>query len=635
MTETTAPLHLANDFEPADYETWRGLVEKALKGADFDKRLVAKTADGLKIDPLYTRAQALPEAQAALPGSAPFTRGTRTQAEHHGWQIHQRVTAADPAAANKVILEELEGGTNGIVVEISAPGKLGVKITNASDMATALTGVYLDYAPVGLAAGVAGLDAARHFIGALAALNAKPGTATSHLNVDPIGTLARFGSTWAPLATALADTVTLAGEARANDMPLTAVLVDASVPHEAGASEAQELSYLAATLVAYLRAFEAAGVAPAVAFKSMAFAVAVDTDLFLTAAKIRAARTIIARIAAAAGTTAANMHITAVTSGRMMAKRDPWTNMLRTTASCAGAAFGGADAITVLPFTWALGAPDRFARRSARNTQLVLQEESSLGRVVDPAGGSWYVEQLTNALAQKAWSLFQGIETKGGIVEALTSGALQDEIAATAATRAKAIATARQELTGISVFPRLGDDGVKVEPLPPTPPLTDSQEVRPLTPHRLAEPFEALRDLADANMATTGKRASVFLANLGPIVEHNRRSTWAWNFLAAGGIEGLNSDGYADGAAAAAAFKDSGARVACLCSSDEIYEREAAGAAKALKDAGAERILMAGKPGQQEQDLRAAGIDGFLFAGQDAIETLNELHAALGISTSS
>ncbi len=631
MTDTKAPLELARGFQPATYDMWRGLVEKALKGAGFDKRLVTRTADGLEIKPLYTRADALPGAQEAVPGAAPFTRGTEVQAEGFGWQIHQRVGAGDPGAANEAILEELEGGANGVVLQIAGPGQPGISITSASDMAAALAGVHLDYAPVALAAGLEGLNAARHFLSALGQLKSKPGAATSHLNVDPIGTLARFGTLWGPIDIALAETTKLALDAGKSGARLTTVLVDATVPHEAGASEAQELAFLASALVAYLRAFEAAGVGAADAFPHIAFAVSADTDLFLNAAKVRAARLIIARIAEASGAPAADMHITAVTSGRMMAKLDPWTNMLRTTAACAGAAFGGANAITVLPYTWALGAPDRFARRIARNTQLVLQEESSLGRVVDPTGGSWYVESLTDELASKAWALFQRIEGQGGIASALSSGAVQDDIAAVAAARVDAVATGRLELTGVSVFPLLAEDGVKVVPLPAARPLTGKQLVRPLAPHRLAEPFEGLRDAADAFLAKTGARPRVFLANLGDIVEHNGRSTWAWNFLAAGGIEGLNSDGYTDGAAAAAAFKASGASVACLCSSDAIYAKEAQAAAKALKAAGAGRVLMAGRPKDSEAALRAAGVDGFLFAGQNALTTLADLQKALGV----
>ncbi len=289
MTDTTP---LASDFVPATYEKWRLLVDKALKGGDFDKKLVAKTADGLRIEPLYARADTLPGAEAAVPGKAPFTRGTHADVQGLGWQIHQRVVEADPVAANKVILDELEGGANGVVLQIAGPGQNGIKIASVDDAAATLPGVFVDYAPIQLAGGVHGLAAARHYLEALTALKPEPGgTATSRLNIDPLGTLARFGATWAPIDKALAETVAFAGAARRSERRLSSVLVDATVPHEAGASEAQELSYLAATLVAYLRAFEAAGVPPKDALPSIAFALSVDTDLFPNAAKVRAART--------------------------------------------------------------------------------------------------------------------------------------------------------------------------------------------------------------------------------------------------------------------------------------------------------------------------------------------------------
>src|SRR5690606_35359543 len=245
---------------------------------------------------------------------------------------------------------------------------------------------------------------------------------------------------------------------------VTALGIDAHGYHAAGASEAQELAAMLSTLVTYLKAAEAAGIPPETALPKIAFTIAADADQFLGIAKLRAARRLIWRVAdaAGAGEAAKNIHITAVTAWRMIARRDPWTNMLRSTIACAGAALGGADAIVVLPHTFALGKTDRFARRMSRNIQIVLQEESNLGRVTYPAGGSWYVEKLTDDLAKKAWEVFQGIEAKGGMVAALTSGYLQDEIAATAEARAKSIAFGWQALTGISAFPMLGDDGVTV-----------------------------------------------------------------------------------------------------------------------------------------------------------------------------
>jgi methylmalonyl-CoA mutase len=370
------------------------------------------------------------------------------------------------------------------------------------------------------------------------------------------------------------------------------------------------------------------------ALGKIAVALAADTDLFLTIAKFRAARRLVSRVAevSGAGSAAEAIHLSASTSERMMARRDPWVNLLRTTAACAGAAFGGAEAITVLPFTWALGKPDAFARRIARNTQLVLQAESSAARVIDPAHGSWYVEKLTDDLAQAAWAQFQAIEAQGGMAQALETGFIQGEIARVAEARAGNIAHGRIELTGVSAFPRLGDDGVKVEPHPPFDPVVkNGTSVPPLTPRRLAEPFEALRDAADAYAAKAGKPPQVFLACLGDLAVHSVRATWMRNYLAAGGIKAITSLPLTNSADAGVAFAASGAAVACICSSDQVYAELAEATAGALKQAGATQVLLAGRPKDQEAALKAAGVDAFLFAGGDAVAALTAMHMALGV----
>jgi methylmalonyl-CoA mutase len=317
--------------------------------------------------------------------------------------------------------------------------------------------------------------------------------------------------------------------------------------------------------------------------------------------------------------------MTAVTAWRMLAKRDPWVNMLRTTMACAAGAMGGADAILVFPFTWALGRPDSLARRIARNTHLVLQEEAGLGRVLDPAGGSWYVEKLTDELAAKAWGLFQEIEAKGGMGPALSSGYIQDEIAKVAESRAREIATGQLELTGVSAFPLLGSDNISAEPHPlPLPADLNGAKVKPLRFERLAEPFERLRDAADAHTKRTGKAPRVFVASLGPQAEHGAQMTWVQNLLAAGGIGASTGEG-------GAAFTASGATVACIAGTDKSYAELAEATATALKGAGAERVYLAGRPGAMEAALTSAGVDGFLFPGQDAIAMLTELQTALGV----
>ncbi len=625
---------LAADFEAATRDQWLALVGKVLKGADFEKKLVTRTADGIRIEPLYVRETSVPALQAAVPGHAPFTRGTRGAVRGLGWEIRQRIGASDAATANRQILTELDGGSNGILLDIEAPGKTGCRIASAGDMAAALSDMRLDLAPVELDAGLGAADAAAQLISALAGLGIPAKSAQIFLGLDPIGSLARWGTLPAPVQQVLVETIALAGEAH-DAAPLARTLkVDATVYHEAGATDAFELAALGATLIAYLRMFEAAGVRPQEALAQISFRLSSDTDLFATVAKLRAARRLIWRIADAsgAGEAASSLHLSAHASLRMLAKRDPWTNMLRSTLAAAGGALGGADAITVLPFTAALGEADDIARRMARNIQIVLQEESWLGRVVDPMGGSWYIEALSDETAKAAWKLMQEIEAKGGILAALDRGFVQDRIAADAAARATAIATGRQTLTGVSAFPLLGDDGVTVEPSRTAPPVHGTQMVRPLVPHRLAEPFEALRDAADAHAAKTGQEPKVFLASLGPVIEHTARSTWIRNYLAAGGIAALTSDGYATAEEAAQAFAASGASTACLASSDALYAEHAETTARALKAAGARLVLMAGRPGEQEAALTAAGVDQFLFQGADAVATLKGLQAKLGIS---
>jgi methylmalonyl-CoA mutase len=627
---TDAPVEpLATGFADANRAAWLALVDKAIKGADFEKKMVSRTADGLRIEPIYTPSDALPHAAAAIPGAAPLTRGTHAAPNGLGWDIRQFHAGGDAASVNAAILEDLDGGTTSITLLI---GPSGLPLAGGA-LAKALDGVLLDICPVALLAGEASTAAADQLIALWAAKGVAPAARRGQLNADPIGLLAVTGGLATPLDAALADAVALIGKTQT--MPgVTALLADGNAYHCAGATEAQELAAMLATVVAYLRAAETAGIAPAEALPKIAVSLAVDADQFLGIAKLRAARRLVWRVAEASGAGAAAkaVRFDAVTSWRMLAKRDPWTNIIRNTIACASGALGGADSITVLPFTFPLGQTDAFARRVARNIQIVCQEESNLGRVVDPAGGSWYVEKLTDDLAQKAWSLFQDIEKQGGMAAALQSGTVQGEIAKSAEAKAKAVATGRSELTGVSAFPLLGDDGVAPEPWPHTPPLktTPAVAVTPLRHARLAEPFEALRDAADARAARTGKPYAVFLASLGAVVEHNVRSTWIKNYLAAGGISAAMTDGYPGAEAAAAAFQASGLDAACICSSDAVNAEHAEATAKALKAAGAKLVLMAGRPGDREAALKAAGVDQFLAAGADAVATLAELQKKLG-----
>lgn len=626
-------LALAADFPRPTEQDWLRLVDKAIKGADFDRRLVARTADGLKIKPLYTRADAIAGRDAQSPGQAPFTRGTR-HPEGGAWDLRQICAETDPVVANRAVLEDLAGGTTSVLLQCAAPGWNGLGYEQAI-LARALEGVMLDVCPISLVAGEYTHDAAGSLIALWRQANVAEDKRKGAFNYDPLGTLAQTGALYHPLAKSL--DIANGLMAAAEPMPgVTALRADGHLWHRAGATEAQELALILASLVSYLRAGETAGMAPSRSLPKIAVTLAADADQFLTIAKFRAARRLICRVAEAcgAGSVAGRVPFTAETSLRMMARRDPWVNMLRTTIASAAAAMGGADAITVLPYTWALGRPDAFARRIARNTHHVLLEEAGLGRVADPAGGSWYVERLTDDIAAKAWEIFQTLEAKGGLGAALTSGHIQDELSKSRHARAKSVATGRTELTGTSAFPRLGGDGVAFEPWPAQVPSADLNGVRvkPLTSDRDAAPFEALRDAADAFEARTGNKPRVFLASLGPLAVHAARTTWIRNFLAAGGIEGVGTDeGFTNSTGAGQAFATSGAAVVCLCSADTVYAELGEATAALLKTAGAGRVYLAGNPREQMPALSAAGVDEAIFAGCDAIQTLQGLHKILGL----
>ena len=620
-------LPLAGDFEPASRAQWLALVDKVLKGAAFERRLVSRTMDGIEIQPLYTRGGTMADPVGEQPGAAPFARGTAFRAAQAGWRIGHLHAERDPAALALTIADNATGGSDCITIAVEGPGQTGLP-AEFQAFEQALAAAPLDRLQVSLMAGSHAIHAAL----ALSTIARQRGALTSigGLGIDPLGTLARTGE----LTLLRADGSGFALGVPWLPAPATTLLADARPVHEAGGSEAQELAALLSTLVAYLRAAEGEGLGPAGALPRIGLAMAVDADMFLGIAKLRAARRLVWRIADAcgAGEMAGRMRLSVSTSERMMTRRDPWVNLLRTTAACTAGAMGGADEVTVLPHTWALGQPDGFARRVARNVGLVLREEAWLGRIVDPAGGAWYVERLTDDLAAKAWKLFQEWEAEGGMLAALESGLVQDRVAAVAASRAEAIATGRIELTGTSAFPLLAGDGVTVTPWPVAPLLPAAPMVRPLIARRLAEPFERLRDAADA----CPRRPQVFLAALGTAAEHGARSTWITNFLAAGGIGVIANEGFTNSADAGRALAESGARIACICASDQVYRELAEAVAMALKGAGAARVYLAGRPtghlGDQRAALEAAGVDGFIAAGTDAVAMLRQLHEALGVA---
>ncbi|MEU7700514.1 methylmalonyl-CoA mutase subunit beta [Streptomyces sp. NPDC039028] len=595
-------LTLASEFPEAPHEQWQHLVAgvlrksgKEVSGDAAEDALSTLLEDGLDVRPLYTADTARENApDAGLPGFAPFVRGARAEGNTlGGWDVRQRHLAAD----NDAVLTDLENGVTSLWLGAGIP---------VSSLAAVLDGVYLDLAPVVLDAGEDTAAAAERLLDLYAERGVADDAARGNLGADPLGHQARTGTT----AYDLASVAGLARRCTDRYPGLRALTVDALPYHEAGGSAAQELGCSLATGVAYLRGLTAAGLSVAEACAQLEFRYAATADQFLTIAKLRAARRLWARVAEVCGApTAGAQRQHAVTSPVMMTRRDPWVNMLRTTVATLAAGVGGADSVTVLPFDDALGLPDAFARRIARNTSTVLIDESHLARVVDPAGGSWYVERLTDELAHAAWEFFQSIEQAGGQEAALRSGTVGERLAETWSARSRRLATRREPITGVSEFPHLTEKPVERAPAP-------AQPTGGLPRVRRDEAYEALRARSDAHLAATGSRPRVYLAALGPAAAHSARLSFAANLFQAGGIEPVTEG----------TFEESGAREACLCSSDALYAEQAATAAAGLRAAGAEHVLLAGRPGDHP------GVDSYLFAGCDAVALLSSALDRMGVS---
>lgn len=679
---STAELNLTQDFPPATQDAWRALVEKALKGASFDKKLKTRLYEGITLNPIYTQDDWSAENDpSGFPGFMPLARaatveGSAANPIGAAWDVRQVFVNPDLTAVNKEILADLERGVTSLLLRLDDAGRAGLDsdapaaatlagrgglmVSSAADLDTALAGVMLELAPVALDAGAGAVGAAALLTEVWKNRGVTGETARGAFNIDPIGTLATAGRLPQTIDAALGEMAKMAAST-ARELPnVTAVGVNTAPYYNAGASDTTDLACAMATGVAYLRALTAEGLSIDDACRQIAFALPVGTDQFLSIAKLRAARVLWGRITEACGASAdvRGMRLHVDISDRVLSQRDPWVNMLRVTVGVFAAGVAQANSVAAPPFDAKLGLSTGFARRIARNTQIILQEESNLGRVIDPAGGSWYVETLTRQVAEAAWDQFQSIEKWGGIVAALDSGKLQALIAGEWAERRKAIARRKDALTGINEFPNISEKPVDIL-VPDYEVLVKGATVRlkaaraanaatlgdlskragegtaidALPVHRLAEDWEALRDASDVFMALNGARPKIFLANMGRVALHTARATFARNFFEAGGIEGLSNDGFADAASAVEAFRQSGATIAVLCGTDDQYGELAVSFAQGLKAAGATRVYLAGKPAADAQaTYQAAGVDDYVFVGCEALDILTAAQKHLGVS---
>jgi methylmalonyl-CoA mutase len=672
-----------NPFPPVTKSEWIAKVEADLKGASFDG-LRSTAPGGIPLEPLYTAEDLAGSSAPGLPGIYPYVRGASPLG---GWLIRQEYDDPRPSVCKEMIREDLERGAEALWLRLGP--RNGCRVLTVDQLDDLLGVLDLSATSVWIDGGSDALAVASGWLG-LAQRREVPHTALSGgLGFDPIGLLAGKGAIEGGLQARFAELRDLGWWCSNNAPGLRAANVSSAPYDGGGASSVQEIAYTIATGLAYLRQLTEGGLGVDAAARQIGFSYAVSGDFFEQVAKLRAARWLWAKVVVTAGgePQAAAMQMHCRTSDFTKTQRDPWVNMLRVTAECTAAVLGGAQSIATTPFDSEIGPPDELARRVARNTQVVLREESHLGEVADPAGGSWFIEHLTNDLARSAWDEFRSIELAGGIVAALGTGKLVDAVGEVADAREKRLAQRKTPVVGVSEFPNLHELEVERDPVPAEEiqrllktsidgldlgahadglralvrtasdatrergALTDAcieltlggadmysvatalqhgqpdLHVEPVLQWRAAELWEQLRERSDRNTV----RPLAFLANLGAAASYKPRSTWTRNLLAAAGIEAGVNDGFTDMEALAAAWERSSAALAVICGSDEDYATLLDPAVDALKKAGCPVVVVAGRPGDREAALRESGVSDFVFVGADVLTSMTRVLDAIEV----
>ncbi len=620
MSEQTQPLFA--EFSLPSYEAWVAATVKSLKGRPFES-LVSQTEEGIVIRPFYTAADA--PAHAPSPGQPPYRRGAQDAGTlNPPWLIAQRLPCATPEQFNQALLADLRRGQTAVYLDTRQP-----TVETLADLNAALQGVVLAAAPVFLVGQPAVFSLLAQL---LEQTNQSPADLQGGLLYDPLAELANQGRALLEVRyEEVADWVRWAGD---HAPEFTTLAVDTAVYHEGGAHAVQELAFALATGVYHIRQLQALGLAISQIASQLRFVFAIGGDFFMEIAKLRAARALWAQVIEGFGgeAQAQKMKIHGETAVRNKSRLDPYVNMLRTTTEAFAAAVGGVDSLLTVPFNQPLSdEPDEFARRIARNQQLILQEEVHLTRFIDPVGGAYYAEWLTDQLAKRAWSLFQEIEAAGGMLAALQAELPQQWVAETAAARAAKLAKRKEVMVGVNQYADVGErlsvsgerysvSGKQTSESSKQSHVSSLQSA--ISPIRLSEPFEALRNWASRYEMENGRRPQIFLANMGPLRQYKARADFTRGFFAVGGFEMIDEGGFDSPETAANAALKSEAKAVVICSTDETYPELVSPLVQGIKtqQPGA-IVILAGYPKEQIEAHKAAGINAFIHLGADCLAT--------------
>ena len=706
-------LDILKDFPAHTHADWLAAVEKELKGKPFDKTLVKKTYEGIDIQPMYFvhDLEGLPQVDT-LPSQAPYLRGTTASGSVvNPWSIAQEITLADPVEFNRAAQLDLSRGQNGLNVVFDRAtlkgqnpdqaatedvGKDGLSMATRADAKTAFDGIDLAAYECRFFCGDSGIAPIALIVASLEDQGKAAKDLKGALAVDPLGTLALEGTLACSLDETYDRMAQLVFWAKEQASGLRTVAVNVDGYQNSGGNAVQEIAFALAAGVEYIRVLQDRGLDIDTIGRQMVFGFSIGADFFMEIAKFRAARLAWCQVMQSFGGSeeSQKMRIHARTSRWNKTEVDPWVNMLRVSTEAFSGIAGGVDSLHVGPFDEIFRQPDDFSRRIARNVQIVLKEEGHFDKVVDPAGGCWYVEKITAQLAEKAWKLFQDIEGKGGMAAVLEEGMPQAETAAVAAQRAKNVATRTDRFVGTNMYPNLQEKRLPVEPfdhaafqkerIAGVNTFTASSDttacatalaavrsdrehingavvgaaiqaarsgatlgeitaalrtgtgsiptVQPLVLHRGSEPFERIRRATEAFAAETGGFPKLFLANMGPIPQHKGRADFSTAFFNVGAFETIGNNGFATVDEAARAALASGAKAVVICSTDATYPDLVPPLAQQIKTADPGiMIILAGFPKEHVDAFKAAGVDEFLHVRVNALELLTKLQKHLEV----
>jgi len=663
---------LFEEFPPVSKAEWEAQIARDIKGADPDK-LDWKPYEGFTVKPFYTDGDldSLGYLTDAVPEEYPYVRGTKSRS--NDWNIAERIAAGTVKEANRLALESIVKGADAVtfICEVEDEIIHGVPVQKQGDMSRLLQNLPIGEIPIHFECGNAAAAIFSLFINEAGKRGVKPEALSGSVDADPLKYVALRGSFPKGERQSFEELRQLVSYTDAHVPEFRCLSVGSRHFHDSGASATQELAFALASGVEYLDRLTSMDLTVDQISPRMRFSFSVGSNYFMEIAKLRAARLLWAEIVKQyrpENMSSAMMSIETRTSSWNMTIFDPYVNMLRGTVEAMAAAIGGSDTLSVLPFDSVLRAPDEFSRRMARNTQLILKNESYMDRVVDPSSGSYYIEELTDSIAKAAWDKFLKIEEAGGFVEAFRSGLIQREIEDIARQRDMNIATRKDFFLGVNQYPNLTEKNpVKIDGGIPSKKLTTKKQieepdsierlreyleggntgigdvvgsgrtddklgVKPLRPYRGPEAFEEMRLRTVKHAKETGKAPVVFLLPVGNISMRNARANFSSNFFGCAGFKVIENRGFDTIEKGVKAAVKSGAQIVVICSSDKEYPDLAPGIAEQIKTAKPDtRVVIAGYPKEQLDELRKSGVDEFIHARSNALEELRKFQAIAGI----